>query len=911
MRDRKRRISDSPPRMDSTKKPNLAPDEDEDWLESILAQIKAEEESEVYARWLQEKLNAPSPSAAPAASADSSSDASRRHAPDNVIEISDDEEPEDDEAVARRIAKQWEEEDRAPTGSSSSSSHHPASTKGKSRGMGKGKGRSFPHPNPLQSPAPLSVLRQYRELFAGEKSCSCGANVPSPRDQVMFSQQVPPPMLLRVLHAPCTSCNTNHCRGCMTAVSCSIACKGKTRNADCPVETCCAEVRAIALFEALGGFDKQYLGERATADERARKATAAARKTTARSVGPGGTGYGTDSRGGGMSAYGDYDIDDDLFSFRKRVRGRYRAGGNGRGPQTDSSSNHNFATLHFDEIIVRVLNTITSYLPSPYADGAQIYDMLPHPSIGSLLLLSQLPDLLGTLLRNDSVTDWTARIDVYYAMLALLRRLADCELTLEVLISTRWEGEGEIIWEKDSDSGGLVSAPPLYAHFKKLAKQCEAFLAGASKMLETATDGEEAETLLKATSLCGDFIAAKEDIERAMTIMGKDPSAINSHSHSLDTEASPDTTQGTSSGKDKGKGRDLAVDLERRYAQECERLAFQHGLEYAEYYYSKELTKTANATRNPRDRLHLVKELAVMATSLPPGVWVRVDEVRNDALKIMIAGPEGTPYAGGLFEFDCFIPLEYPHRPPLVHLRTTGRGSVRFNPNLYSDGKVCLSLLGTWPGRPEEQWSPKSTLLQVVVSIQSMILIDLPYFNEPGCGKADPKKQASVQYNKNIMMQMTRWAIVEWLKDEHREELWGVSISYIKKWYVLPYVISFEYCIWNRDHLVPSIEEWAVTEPLIRQYRPGLTPTPYMGPGLAAGFVPPGLVLDPMDIDYDIGDMYSMTAASGLPYNDALHALPRGRQRKPAAPAPKAVDLVAEYEEGIKKVRAWNLVEAV
>lgn len=67
--------------------------------------------------------------------------------------------------------------------------------------------------------------------------------------------------------------------------------------------------------------------------------------------------------------------------------------------------------------------------------------------------------------------------------------------------------------------------------------------------------------------------------------------------------------------------------------------------------------------------------------------------------KIMIAGPDGTPYAGGLFEFDCLIPLEYPHKPPLMHLRTTGGGTVRFNPNLYNCGKVCLSLLGTWPGR--------------------------------------------------------------------------------------------------------------------------------------------------------------------------------------------------------------------
>ena len=32
---------------------------------------------------------------------------------------------------------------------------------------------------------------------------------------------------------------------------------------------------------------------------------------------------------------------------------------------------------------------------------------------------------------------------------------------------------------------------------------------------------------------------------------------------------------------------------------------------------------------------------------------------------------------------------------------------------------------------PEEQWNPgKSTLLQVLISIQSMILNDVPYFNE-------------------------------------------------------------------------------------------------------------------------------------------------------------------------------------
>ena len=52
----------------------------------------------------------------------------------------------------------------------------------------------------------------------------------------------------------------------------------------------------------------------------------------------------------------------------------------------------------------------------------------------------------------------------------------------------------------------------------------------------------------------------------------------------------------------------------------------------------------------------------------------------------------GTPYALGLFAFDVFCPAEYPAIPPLVHLETTGGGTVKFNPNLYADGKVPTRL---------------------------------------------------------------------------------------------------------------------------------------------------------------------------------------------------------------------------
>lgn len=60
-------------------------------------------------------------------------------------------------------------------------------------------------------------------------------------------------------------------------------------------------------------------------------------------------------------------------------------------------------------------------------------------------------------------------------------------------------------------------------------------------------------------------------------------------------------------------------------------------------------------------------------------------------------------------------------------------GGLRLNPNLYDCGKVCLSLLNTWSGKGCEKWAPnKSTMLQVLVSIQALILNAQPYYNEPG-----------------------------------------------------------------------------------------------------------------------------------------------------------------------------------
>ncbi|XP_063936153.1 putative ubiquitin-conjugating enzyme E2 38 [Daucus carota subsp. sativus] len=123
-------------------------------------------------------------------------------------------------------------------------------------------------------------------------------------------------------------------------------------------------------------------------------------------------------------------------------------------------------------------------------------------------------------------------------------------------------------------------------------------------------------------------------------------------------------------------------------------------------------------------------EWKILEENLPDTIYVRVSESRMDLLRAVVIGPAGTPYHDGLFVFDVRFPPKYPAVPPEVHYHSKGLG---INPNLYSCGRVCLSLLNTWAGRGNEKWLPnRSTVLQVLVSIQALVLNEKPFFNEPG-----------------------------------------------------------------------------------------------------------------------------------------------------------------------------------
>lgn len=96
------------------------------------------------------------------------------------------------------------------------------------------------------------------------------------------------------------------------------------------------------------------------------------------------------------------------------------------------------------------------------------------------------------------------------------------------------------------------------------------------------------------------------------------------------------------------------------------------------------------------------KEYRVLASSLPHNILVRVYADRSDLMRVLIIGPAGTPFAYAPFLFDVFLsPSTFPAEPPKVFFHNWG-GGTRISPNLYTEGKVCLSLLNTWPGEKSE-----------------------------------------------------------------------------------------------------------------------------------------------------------------------------------------------------------------
>ena len=113
----------------------------------------------------------------------------------------------------------------------------------------------------------------------------------------------------------------------------------------------------------------------------------------------------------------------------------------------------------------------------------------------------------------------------------------------------------------------------------------------------------------------------------------------------------------------------------------------------------------------------------------------------------LIIGPQDTEYADGYYFFVFDFPADYPYQPPKVTFKTN-QDRIRFHPNLYTTGKVCLSMLNTWRG---EQWTSCQTISSMLLTMCTLFTKD-PLLNEPGInpGHVDINKYNDIIAYKNI-----------------------------------------------------------------------------------------------------------------------------------------------------------------
>lgn len=122
----------------------------------------------------------------------------------------------------------------------------------------------------------------------------------------------------------------------------------------------------------------------------------------------------------------------------------------------------------------------------------------------------------------------------------------------------------------------------------------------------------------------------------------------------------------------------------------------------------------------------------------------------------LIIGNVDTPYLYGYYFFKFDFPENYPFSPPKVTFLTND-GKMRFNPNYYSCGKVCLSLLNTWNG---DGWTSCQTIYSILIVLSS-VLNSNPLLNEPGINSNNSNLE---KYNFLVEYKNYEFAIIKQLE---------------------------------------------------------------------------------------------------------------------------------------------------
>ena len=105
----------------------------------------------------------------------------------------------------------------------------------------------------------------------------------------------------------------------------------------------------------------------------------------------------------------------------------------------------------------------------------------------------------------------------------------------------------------------------------------------------------------------------------------------------------------------------------------------------------------------------ILKETLLLSRDPPPGISGSPDPNNYRHFNILLEGPADTPYQGGIFKIELFLPEDYPLVPPKVRFLTKV-----YHPNIDKVGRICLDIL-------KDNWSSALNIRTTLLSIQSLL----------------------------------------------------------------------------------------------------------------------------------------------------------------------------------------------
>jgi hypothetical protein len=418
------------------------------------------------------------------------------------------------------------------------------------------------------------------------------------------------------------------------------------------VSWCCSRGRLFLVWVALCGFDQHFCSEK-------REATKIGKTRINRPPSDTGVGY------GGYGGVSGLMLSTPPFGMGPLSGYGYGPGGGyGRFGQSDAAIDANKQKAQnaqeiSDNFTAMLLGLLAELLPS--LDKQTTFDMSPPEAVTSMLLHSKILNKAAELLRNDSLEDATKRKHLYQALLNFLRTSGTHPLTAKrTMFSERAlrPDTVNLITLSFGDHAGSKkckedTSSSLGDCLRNLYIQSNMMLRGAQLNQQEfhTQEGQDMLWLCRQVSDLSEYLLAE-----------------------------------TKAGSGGGKSHVEAITDRGIIDADDELIISNHSMG----------SVVRNVIQSPPGRMkRLITEITTLKTGLPPGIFVKYASSRLDFMKVLIVGPVGTPYENGLFEFDLLCNFNFPHESPRVQLRTTGNGTVSFNPNLYADGKgkgvpVCI-----------------------------------------------------------------------------------------------------------------------------------------------------------------------------------------------------------------------------